>query len=119
MTVVKSCVLPSLFLLAVSASNGAWSGEFLPAQELTANKAAAIHGDARSAMRLANHYLYFENDIQESNFWTRLAAELGDCRAVNEILDRAKHGVFPVGKGTVSFWEERGRSECGGTRVGP
>jgi len=88
------------------------AGDFLSGSELMASKEAAIHGDARSATALANHYLYFENDIQESNFWIRLAAELGDCRALSEVLDRSRHRVFAVSKAGLSALEERKRLVC-------
>jgi hypothetical protein len=95
------------------ASNECIGGKFLSDEELKIDRKLAIDGDARSAMALADHYLYFENDMQESNFWIRLAAEMNDCRAINELFDRFKHGVYLINKERLPFWEEKKKLFCG------
>lgn len=49
--------------------------------EIHVARAEALAGDAGAAYRLAEHFLLGTNDFENGDFWLRLGAELGDCRA--------------------------------------
>lgn len=80
--------------------------------EITAQSEAALHGSASAALRLSQHYLYFSNDLTESNFWLQVAAELGDCSAIWEYIDRIKHVRTIDISGHRERWERKLNSDC-------
>jgi TPR repeat protein len=45
----------------------------------------ALSGDSDAAIRLATYYSYFEYDFKKAGYWMRLAARLGDQRAVKAL----------------------------------
>jgi hypothetical protein len=57
------------------------TGKLLPKDELAKAETAALAGDGRAALQLANHYA-LEEKIVESRYWNRIAIENGSPEAL-------------------------------------
>ena len=84
--------------------------DFLSVEQVRDYHDAALKGDASAALKLSNYYLDIENDIPDWAFWLRLAAELGDCRALGDFAKAVQHAPT-LGK-SAAPWKERFEQTC-------
>src|SRR5690242_19802452 len=83
------CLLVCVRLQGAGAGPIAAAGEYyLSDSQIHSARQSALNGDAKSATRLSEYYSIYEDDHDAGEFWLKVAAELGDCQATNEIAYR-------------------------------
>lgn len=84
------------------------SAYYLSENELVSNRDKALRGDRNSAIRLSKYYRFYLSDQQARLFWTRLAAELGDCDAVEWVSELYAWRTEQT-DGQNAYWDQRSR----------
>lgn len=82
------------------------SDYYLSRRDVESFRRDALRGNVQAANRLSMYYSIYENDLDVGEFWLRVAAESGDCNAVEELLYRASTGKKPNGK-PLFYWKMR------------
>ena len=77
----------------------------IPAEDLPDVRKKAAQGNTERALLLWRYYGMVENDISESAFWLRVAAEQGNCFGMREYAALQGSGLGNTLEATE--WDER------------
>ena len=82
---MRTILAVTLLIFALSGCRSKSDYYRIPRAEIATLEQAALSGDAKSARRLAHHWLIANNDMEQGKKWLLKAAEFGDLEACKDL----------------------------------